>query len=58
MVATTVHGLFESPAFVESVVGPSGDVPLGSVLDRTFDHLADAVEEHLDTDLLLGLVEG
>jgi adenosylcobyric acid synthase len=48
VVATTVHGLFEDPAFVERLLG----IRISPVLDDTFAQLADAVEEHLDTDLL------
>lgn len=50
--ATTVHGLFEHPNFIEAVLGVSVD----PVLEATFDLLADAVEEHLDTDLLWSMV--
>ncbi len=50
--ATTVHGLFEHPDFIESVLG----VRVEPVLEPTFELLADAVEEHLDTDLLWSLV--
>ncbi|WP_395154802.1 cobyric acid synthase [Ilumatobacter sp.] len=48
VVATTIHGLFEDPAFVERLLG----VRISPVLDDTFAQLADAVEQHLDTDLL------
>ena len=48
VLATTVHGLFEDPAFVREVVG----VETRDVLDETFTLLADAVEEHADTALL------
>ena len=54
--ATTVHGLFEHPAIVEHVLGESGQHALHDVLEHTFERLADAVDEHLDTDLLLRLV--
>ncbi|MFK7916458.1 MAG: cobyric acid synthase [Ilumatobacter sp.] len=50
--ATTVHGLFEHPAFIESVVG----VSVHPVLEPTFELLADAVEEHMDTAFLRRLV--
>lgn len=50
--ATTVHGLFEHPAFVEAVLG----VGVAPVLEATFERLADAVEAHLDTALLRSLV--
>lgn len=50
--ATTVHGLFEHPDFIEAVLG----VRVDPVLEPTFELLADAVEEHLDTDLLWSLV--
>ena len=48
VVATTVHGLLEDPRLLERWFGRSVVDPLPS----TFDLLADAVEEHLDTDLL------
>lgn len=46
--ATTVHGLFEHPDFIDRLLGVRA-IP---VLESTFELLADAVEEHLDTDLL------
>ena len=52
VVATTVHGLFEDPAFVYRLLG----IRISSVLDETFTQLADAVEQHLDTDLLRRLI--
>jgi adenosylcobyric acid synthase len=52
VLATTVHGLFENPALVEAVTG----IRPSSVLEDTFDLLADAVDEHLDTSLLCRLV--
>jgi adenosylcobyric acid synthase len=48
VLATTVHGLLEDPAVVEALCG----VQVHDPLDDTFDLLADAVGEHLDTDLL------
>jgi adenosylcobyric acid synthase len=48
VLATTVHGLFEDPAVVDALVGVR-PIP---VLDSTFDLLADAIDEHLDTELL------
>lgn len=51
---TTVHGLFEHPGFIEAVLG----VRVEPVLEPTFELLADAVGEHLDTDLLWRLVDG
>lgn len=50
--ATTVHGLFEHTSFINAVLG----VTVEPVLERTFEQLADAVQEHLDTDLLHSLV--
>jgi len=44
-----VHGLFESPDLVRALVGQA---PRRS-LDRAFDELADAVEQHLDLDAVL-----
>jgi adenosylcobyric acid synthase len=51
--ATTVHGLFEHPAFVEATLG----VAARDVLEETFVQLADAVEAHLDTNLLRRLTQ-
>jgi adenosylcobyric acid synthase len=51
--ATTVHGLFEHPAFVAAILG----VVAHDVLDETFVQLADAVEAHLDTNLLRRLTQ-
>ena len=48
VLATTVHGLLEDPDVVERLVGRRPTL----VLDETFDLLADAVDAHLDTDLL------
>ncbi|QGG96178.1 cobyric acid synthase [Actinomarinicola tropica] len=47
VLAVTAHGLLEDPDVVEVLLGrrPTG-------LDATFDLLADAVEEHLDTEQL------
>jgi adenosylcobyric acid synthase len=52
VVATTVHGLFEDAAFVDRLLG----IRISSVLDDTFSQLADAVEQHLDTELLRRLI--
>ena len=52
VLATTVHGLLEDADVVERVLG----VRPRPVLDETFDLLADAVDEHLDTALLDRLV--
>jgi adenosylcobyric acid synthase len=52
VLATTVHGLLEDPAVVAALLG-TRPMP---VLDRTFEALADAVDEHLDTELLWSLV--
>lgn len=54
VVATTVHGLFEHPGVIEAVLG----VRVEPVLEATFELLADAVDEHMDTDLLWRLVDG
>jgi adenosylcobyric acid synthase len=53
VIATTVHGLFEHPGFIESLLG----VRVEPVLEPTLELLADAVEEHLDTTLLRALVD-
>ncbi len=52
VMATTVHGLFEHPEFIGSLLG----VAVEPVLEQTFELLADAVEQHLDTALLRQLV--
>jgi adenosylcobyric acid synthase len=49
-----VHGLFESPAVRAALFGGAGD----SGLAATFDLLADAVGQHLDTGLLARLAGG
>ncbi len=46
-----VHGMFEQPEFVSSLLGTEPPEPIDSVLDR----LADDVEPHLDLDALLTL---
>ena len=48
VLATTVHGLLEDPDVVERLVGRRPRL----VLDETFDLLADAIDDHVDTDLL------
>jgi len=50
--ATTVHGLFEHPEFVERLLG----VPVSPVLEQTFELLADTIEAHLDADWLRSLI--
>jgi adenosylcobyric acid synthase len=52
VLATTVHGLLEDPALVEAVVGAR---PSSSDTE-TFDLLADAIDEHLDTRRVWELV--
>ena len=54
VLATTVHGLLESPDVLEALCGHRPP----PVLEDTFDALADAVDEHLDTALLRKLVDG
>jgi adenosylcobyric acid synthase len=54
VLATTVHGVLEDPGVLEALFG----IKPGRVLDATFDHLADAVDDHLDRALLDRLVEG
>ena len=53
VLAVTVHGLFEDPAFVEAVLV----CVVTDTLESTFTSLADAVDEHLDTALLEALTE-
>ncbi|MEM8904696.1 MAG: cobyric acid synthase [Actinomycetota bacterium] len=52
VLATTVHGLAENPDVVRRLTGLTPP----PVLEQTFERLADAVEEHLDTELLDRLV--
>jgi adenosylcobyric acid synthase len=52
--ATTVHGLLEDPRLLARWFGR----PVVDPLPATFELLADAVEEHLDTDRLRRLVGG
>jgi adenosylcobyric acid synthase len=52
--ATTLHGLLEDPKIVEALSG----VRPAPVLEATFDLLADAVDEHLDTAMLWRMVDG
>lgn len=52
VMATTVHGLFEDPVLLGVLLGRTPP----AVLERTFDLLADAVDEYLDTDYLRALV--
>jgi adenosylcobyric acid synthase len=54
ILATTVHGLLEDPRVVEALCGARPQ----PVLEATFESLADAIDEHLDTNLLWELVEG
>ncbi len=53
VLATTAHGLFESPDVLEAL---TGERP-ADVLEATFEALADAVEQHLDLDGLLAHTE-
>ena len=52
VLATTVHGLLEDPDVLDALVG----VRPPPVLDATFDVLAEAVDEYLDTDRLWAMV--
>jgi len=52
VLATTLHGLFEHPDFVERLLG----VSVAPVLDKTFDLLADTIDKHLDTTWLRSLL--
>jgi adenosylcobyric acid synthase len=53
VLATTVHGLLESPDVLAALCGHRPP----PVLEATFDLLADALDEHLDTALLWRLVQ-
>ena len=53
VLATTVHGMFESPDIVEALLGVRPE----PVLEPTFELLADLVEDHFDTDALLAMTE-
>jgi adenosylcobyric acid synthase len=48
VLATYMHGVFEDPAVLAALFGASG----GS-LDAVFDHLADAVEAHVEMDAVV-----
>ena len=50
--ATTVHGLFEHPDFLERLLG----VEAPPVLEQTFELLADTIDQHLDTGWLRSLL--
>ncbi len=50
--ATTVHGLFEHPEFIERFLG----LKATPVLEPTFELLADTIEDHLDTEWLRSLL--
>ena len=52
VMATTIHGLLESPDVLERLFGFRPE----PVLEQTFEALADAVEEHLDTAFLREIV--
>ena len=49
----TGHGLLESPAVVKALIGREPD----RTLDQTFDRLADAIEQHCDTEFIHALLE-
>jgi adenosylcobyric acid synthase len=51
VLATTVHGLLESPEVVAALFG----VRVRDPLEDSFDQLADAIDTHLDTRLLSSL---
>jgi adenosylcobyric acid synthase len=51
VLGVSMHGLLEDPAGMRALLGAAASAPL----EAAFDELADAVEEHLDTDLLLRL---
>lgn len=53
VLAVYLHGLLEDPAVLRALVGPGAPRPL----DASFETLADAIDAHLDTDLLLSTVE-
>jgi adenosylcobyric acid synthase len=53
VLATTVHGLFEDPALVGALCGTTPP----PVLEATFDALADAVDEHLDTAFIRAMTD-
>ena len=61
ILGTYVHGLFESPIACASLVAWAGlsdtqALDYGTVRETAIDRLADAVEQHLDTALLLSLL--
>ena len=53
VLATTVHGLLEDQGVLHALCG----IRPSAVLEETFDLLADAVDDHLDTPLLRRLAE-
>jgi adenosylcobyric acid synthase len=53
VLATTVHGLLEDPDVLHALFGTRP----AAGLEQTFDLLADAVDQHLDTALLRRLVD-
>jgi adenosylcobyric acid synthase len=53
VLASTIHGLFETPAVVAAVCGREP----APVLEQTFDALADAVDAHLDTRWLASFLD-
>lgn len=54
VIATTVHGLFEHPDFIEQLFG----VVVAPALEPTLDYLGDMIEAHLDTAWLWSLTGG
>ena len=52
VLATAVHGLFENASALKALFGSE---PTESV-DETFEHLADLVDDHLDTELIRSAV--
>ncbi|MEM9037865.1 MAG: cobyric acid synthase [Actinomycetota bacterium] len=54
VLATTIHGIAEEPDVVQRLTGLTPP----PVLERTFERLADAIDEHLDTELLERLTLG
>lgn len=50
--ATTVHGLFEHPDFINRLLG----LNVTPVLEPTFELLADAIEDHVETGWLRSLL--
>jgi adenosylcobyric acid synthase len=48
-----LHGLFENKAVLENILGPGDYKDMWQLREETFDRLADAIDEHLNTETIL-----